>query len=110
MNKHLVLYSQTLQPDDDPQEGDIVAFAVYQGDTMQRCWVLAEGLREECNEVVEPDALGVTRVMRKNLTSFEASPPSEEALESFLKMLLEGYPYTEIKPWQFKLFTPSADE
>ena len=108
MNKHLVLYSQTLHPDDDPQDGEIVAFAEYQGDAMQRCWVLSEGLRE-CDEA-EEDALGVTQITRKNLTSYEANPPSEEALQTFLEMMLGSYPYTEIKPWQFKLFTPPADE
>jgi len=105
MNEYFTLWSQTEKPGDDPQDGEVVAFGIFEEDVMQQCWVLIEHYPER-EDTVQEDALGIKRVMRKNLSGFELRPPSEEAFQEFLSIMLRGDRYTQIPTWQFKLFTP----
>jgi hypothetical protein len=104
----ITIYSQTEQPDDDPEDGIIIAMGTIKDDKMLRCWV-TEDFRPSCDQK-EIDALGVSRVSRGNLTSYDVTHESFETLLVMLDFLVNGGDYIEIDPMRFSIVRTDVKE
>ena len=83
MNPYLTIYSQTENPDDDPADGDVIAFGLFQQDRMTRCWVLPQA-------------------SDRNLSPLNVHSDDPERLEVMIQVMLEDGDYVEIDPARFR--------
>jgi hypothetical protein len=100
--RYITIQSQTIEPDDDPEDGDIVALSLMDDDRCEKVWVL-QGLGDpRVNEAVT-DALGVERVYRKNLHRFDIKPPVDnpKALDTLIETIVAAGDLVEINPMHF---------
>ena len=100
---HIKIYSQVEDPEDDSEDGVVIAFGVFQQDRLVRCWVMAQDEDElrSCDKLTI-DALGVTQVAHHNLSSDVVTHDDPEMLEVMLQVLRDGGNYVAIDPARFR--------
>jgi len=103
---YITIYSQTETPDENPEDGVVIAFGTFSEDRMTRCWVVTRDENDiRPGDEVTTDSLGVKQIICKNLTSFNVRHDDSKTLREMCEILLANGDYTEIDPMYFRLIS-----
>lgn len=104
--KYVTIQSQTIEPDEDPEDGEIVVLSLMDGDRCEKAWVFPKLGDPRVNEAVT-DALGVERIYRKNLHTFDIKPPADNpgALDTLIAAIVATGNLVEIDPMRLSITT-----